>query len=147
MGDLGDAERRLRTLLAAARAQSESVLYLSMVLAELGFALELQGDPAAALDLHKESFEVSEAHDSVRSMCLALEGMAAAVEDKNAAARLLGAASATRAAGQHLIASTEVEDLARAVAAAQTALGAGYDEAFERGRALTPRQAFDLLRE
>ncbi|MFF1820611.1 BTAD domain-containing putative transcriptional regulator [Kribbella sp. NPDC058245] len=145
IGDLGDAERRLRTLLAAARAQSEPVLYLSMVLAELGFVLELQGDAAAALDLHKESFEVSETHDSVRSMCLALEGMAACVEDKNVAAQLLGAASATRAAGQHLIASTEVEDLARAVEAARSALGTGYDAAFERGRALTLRQAVDLL--
>ncbi|WP_405060289.1 tetratricopeptide repeat protein [Kribbella sp. NBC_01505] len=148
IGDLGDAERRLRTLLAAARAQSEPVLYLSMVLAELGVVLELRGESAAALDLYKESFEVSEAYGSVRSMCLVLEGMAACVEDKSIAAQLLGAASATRAAEQHLVAATEVDDLERAVAAARSALGdAGYEEAHSRGSALTLRQAVNLLYE
>ncbi|TDD59579.1 tetratricopeptide repeat protein [Kribbella antibiotica] len=148
MGELGEAELRLRALIAAARAQDEPALYLSMVLEELGFVLELQGDAAAALELHRESFEVSEAYGSVRGLCGALEGLAGAAADKSVAAQLLGAAAAARAAGEHLIASTELDDLTRAVAAAREALGErAYDEAYARGGALTPRQAFDLLYE
>ncbi|MFB6726240.1 BTAD domain-containing putative transcriptional regulator [Kribbella sp. NPDC056345] len=147
-GDLDDAERRLRLLLDAARSQSEAVLYLSMVLDELGFVLELKGDLAAALKLHAEAFEVAAGYDAVRSLCWALEGMASCLPDKSLAAQLLGAAAATRAREQHLSAATEVDDLARAVEAVRGALGPdAYERAYVQGGLLTPQEAFDLLQD
>lgn len=44
------------------------------------------------------------------------------------------------------MASTEEEDLARAVAAAQSALGpSAYQAAYRRGSTLSPAEAFGLL--
>ncbi|MET7283806.1 BTAD domain-containing putative transcriptional regulator [Kribbella sp. NPDC005582] len=144
-GCLDEAERRLRVLLDAARSQSEAVLYLAMVLGELGFVLELKGDLAGALKLHAESFEVAAGHDSTRSLCCALEGMAACLPDRSAAAQLLGSAAAARAREQHLIAATEADDLDRAVATVRGALGAeAYELAHAHGSGLTLRQAFEL---
>ncbi|GAA0624342.1 tetratricopeptide repeat protein [Kribbella sandramycini] len=147
-GDMVEAESRLRTLLAAARTQPEAVLYLSMVLQELGFVLQLKGEPAAALKLHIEAFEVAVTHESDRSMCWALEGIAACLPDKRVAAQLLGSAAAARAAGAHLIASTEVDDLERAVESVRGVLGPErYDEEVAAGGLLSPQQAFDLIQQ
>lgn len=142
-GALAEASGRLETLINAARRQNEQVLYLSMVLEELGFVRELQGDAAAALELHKEAFRVSVEFDSLRSMCWALEGIAACHPDKTVAATLLGAAAATRATENYLIASTEAEDLTRAITAAQAA--PDYETAYATGTSLTPEEAFRLL--
>jgi predicted ATPase/DNA-binding SARP family transcriptional activator len=142
-GALAEASQRLQALIDVARRQTERVLYLSIVLEELGFVRELQGDAAAALALHREAFEVSVEFDSLRGMCWALEGIAACHPDKTLAATLLGAAAATRASENYLIASTESEDLDRAIAAAQSA--PDYQTAYTAGRALTPEQAFALL--
>ncbi|MEV5963730.1 BTAD domain-containing putative transcriptional regulator [Kribbella sp. NPDC051952] len=142
-GALDEASRRLEALIEAARRQSEPVLYLSMVLEELGFVRELQGDAAGALALHKEAFGISVEFDSLRGMCWALEGIAACHPDKTLAATLLGAAAATRATENYLIASTESEDLTRAVTAARVA--PDYDSAFATGSTLSPEEAFRLL--
>jgi predicted ATPase/DNA-binding SARP family transcriptional activator len=145
-GALDEASSRLQALIDAARRQSESVLYLSIVLAELGFVRELQGRPEQALELHAEAFRVAEQFDSLRGQCWALEGIAACHPDKVLAAMLLGSAAATRATENYLTAAAEAADLERAVTAASAALGAdGYQAAYERGATLDPAQAFALL--
>ncbi|WP_410793403.1 BTAD domain-containing putative transcriptional regulator [Kribbella sp. C-35] len=145
-GALDEASERLQALIDAARLQTESVLYLSIVLEELGHVRELQGRSDDALELHMEAFRVSEEFDSLRGMCWALEGIAGSHPDKTLAATLLGSSSATRATENYLMASTEEEDLARAVAAASSALGpAAYQVAFTRGEGLSPADAFGLL--
>jgi predicted ATPase/DNA-binding SARP family transcriptional activator len=145
-GALEEAAERLQALIDAARLQTESVLYLTIVLDELGFVRELQGRPDDALELHVEAFRVSEEFDSLRGMCWALEGIAGSHPDKTLAATLLGSSSATRATENYLMASTEAEDLDRAVAAASLALGPdAYQAAYRRGAGLSPAEAFGLL--
>jgi len=145
-GALDEASSRLQALIDAARRQSESVLYLSIVLAELGFVRELQGRPEEALELHAEAFRVAEQFDSLRGQCWALEGIAACHPDKVLAAMLLGSAAATRATENYLTAAAEAADLERAVTAASAVLGAdAYQAAYERGATLDPAQAFALL--
>jgi predicted ATPase/DNA-binding SARP family transcriptional activator len=143
-GALDEASRRLQALIDAARRQQEPVLYLSIVLEELGYVRELQGRPADALELHKEAFGVSEDFESLRGMCWALEGIAACHPDKTLAATLLGAAATTRSRENYLMAATETEDLDRAVAAASE-LGAAYEAAYTAGTRLSPAEAFRLL--
>src|SRR5262249_55951767 len=94
-GALDEASERLGAWIDA--AQGGPVLYLSIVLEELGFVRELQGRLDDALELHMESFRVAEQFDSLRGMCWALEGIAACHPDKTLAATLLGSAAATRA--------------------------------------------------
>jgi tetratricopeptide (TPR) repeat protein len=145
-GALDEASSRLQALIDAARRQSESVLYLSIVLAELGFVRELQGRLDEALELHLEAFRVSEEFDSLRGQCWALEGIAACHPDKTLAATLLGSSAATRATENYLTAAAETADLERAVAAASEALGAdAYQAAYEQGAGLSPAEAFGLL--
>ncbi|WP_432877745.1 BTAD domain-containing putative transcriptional regulator [Kribbella sp. CA-245084] len=144
-GALDEASERLQALIDAARLQKESVLYLSIVLEELGFVRELQGRPEDALALHTEAFQVSVDFDSLRGMCWALEGLAACHPDKTLAAVLLGSAAATRASENYLMAATETEDLDRAVAAAAVLGEAAYEAAYARGATLSPTQAFELL--
>lgn len=144
-GALDEASQRLQALIDAARLQKESVLYLSIVLEELGFVRELQGRPEDALALHTEAFQVSVDFDSLRGMCWALEGIAACHPDKVLAAVLLGSAAATRASENYLMAATETEDLDRAVAAAAVLGEAEYEAAYARGVTLSPPEAFELL--
>ncbi|TCO40932.1 putative ATPase [Kribbella antiqua] len=145
-GALDEAVSRLRALVDAARRHDEPVLYLSIVLSELGAALELQGDPAAALELHAEAFRISEEYDSRRGMCWALEGLAACVPDKTVAARLLGAAAAGRAADGYLFTPAEAVDLDRATAAARAAIGSdAFEDAFAAGALLPLDHAFRLI--
>ncbi|HET6986113.1 MAG TPA: tetratricopeptide repeat protein, partial [Kribbella sp.] len=145
-GALMEASQRLQDLIDAGGRQSEPVLYLSIVLEELGFVRELQGDVAGALELHMEAFRVSEEFGSLRGMCWALEGIAACHPDKALAATLLGAAAATRASENYLIASTESEDLTRAITTVESALGGdAYRAAHATGATLTPQHAFGLL--
>jgi tetratricopeptide (TPR) repeat protein len=142
-GALDEASERLQVLIDAARQQQEAVLYLSLVLDELGFVRELQGRLADALELHVEAFRVSEEFDSLRGMCWALEGIAGCHPDKTLAAVLLGCTAATRASENYLMAATETEDLDRAVAAAASA--PDYQAGYARGGELSPVEAFALL--
>ncbi|TDW21270.1 BTAD domain-containing putative transcriptional regulator [Kribbella kalugense] len=147
-GALDEAAVRLQTMIDRARQQSEPVLYLSIVLEELGYVRELQGRLTEALELHREAFEVSVEFESLRGMCWALEGIAGCHPDKTLAATLLGCAAATRATENYLMAATETLDLDRASAAALASLGAdAYEIARRRGASLAPEQAFQLLRD
>jgi hypothetical protein len=131
-----------------ARQQSEPVLYLSIVLEELGYVRELQGRMTEALELHREAFGVAVEFESLRGMCWALEGIAGCHPDKTLAATLLGCAAATRATENYLMAATETADLDRASAAALAALGDdAYETARGRGAVLAPEEAFQLLRD
>ena len=143
-GDLDVAEKRLQSLVDAARRQDEPVLYLSVVLEELGFTLELRGELDAARALHAEAFRIAREYESRRGMCWALEGLAATLLDQpELAARLLGVAGAARAAEGHLVSPAESADIERVAAAARAAVG---DEAFETAYAcqLTLEEAFEL---
>ena len=145
-GALDEAETRLRALLEEARRQQDPVLYLSMVLSELAYVMELRGEPEAALELHTEAFRISAEYESGRGMCWALEGIAACLPDKTVAAQLLGAADATRSAEGYVVTPAESGDNTRAASAARAELGdAGYQAAWAAGTALSPEQAFRLL--
>jgi predicted ATPase/DNA-binding SARP family transcriptional activator len=145
-GALDEASERLQALIDTARRQQDAVLYLSMVLDELGYVRELQGRPEEALDLHVEAFQVSADFDSMRGMCWALEGIAACHPDKTLAATLLGTAAATRATEEYLLATTEAADLDRAIASARSALDLDeYESAYARGNSLSPAEALALL--
>jgi predicted ATPase len=144
-GALEEASERLQVLIDVARQQQEAVLYLSLVLEELGYVRELQGRPEDALELHVEAFRVAEEFESLRGMCWALEGIAACHPDKTLAAMLLGCAAATRASENYLMAATETVDLDRAVAAAASA--PGYEAAYQRGARLSPAEAALLVRQ
>jgi len=145
-GLLEEAETRLRALVDEARRQQDPVLYLSMVLTELAYVLELRGSVQAALELHLEAFRISEEYESVRGMCWSLEGIAACLPDKTVAAQLLGAADATRLAEGFVVTPAESADNTRAASAARAVLGdADYETARGAGTALSPEQAFQLL--
>lgn len=122
-GDLESAEQRLQAMVDAARKQDEPVLYLSIVLEELGYTLELQGDLVRARELHAEAFQISREYESLRGMCWAVEGLAACVDDKAVAARLLGAAAAVRAAEGYVVTAAEESDIDRAATAARAVVG------------------------
>jgi len=145
-GALEEAETRLRALVDEAGRHKDPVLYLSMVLTELAYVVELRGEPEAALELHLEAFRISEEYESLRGMCWSLEGIAACLPDKTVAAQLLGAADATRSAEGYLVTPAESGDNNRAASAARSVLGdAAYEAAWGAGTGLSPERAFRLL--
>jgi predicted ATPase len=142
-GDLEAAEKRLQAMVDAVRKQDEPVLYLSILLDELGYTLELQDDLVRARELHVEAYQISREHESHRGMCWALEGLAACVDDKVVAARLLGVAAAVRAAEGYGIAAAEQTDIDRAAAAARAVLGGeAFDAQYRAGGRLELEEAF-----
>jgi predicted ATPase len=147
-GDLDLAEKQLQTLIDAARRQDEPVLYLSMVLEELGFTLELRGDFAASRALHEEAFVLSREQEARRGMIWALEGIAGSLVDApGIAAQLLGTAATVREAEAMLVTPAETGDIVRITAATRASLGDQVFEAeFVRGTKLTPEEAFALVR-
>ncbi|HEU4948177.1 MAG TPA: AfsR/SARP family transcriptional regulator, partial [Kribbella sp.] len=145
-GDLALAEKQLGDLIDAARQQDEPVLYLSMVLEELGFTLELRGDYEAARALHAEAFLASREHESRRGMVWALEGLAGDLPGSpEVAAQLLGLAATTRETEAMLVTQAESGDIVRVTAAVREALGDDeYAAAFARGAELSLEEAFAL---
>jgi tetratricopeptide (TPR) repeat protein len=147
MGELEAAEKRLQGMVDAARKQDEPVLYLSIVLQELGYTVELQGDLVRARELHAEAYQLAREFESRRGMCWALEGLAGAVEDKAVAARLLGVAAAVRAAEGYVLSAGEQADVDRAADAARAVLGGDAFEAqYEAGSRLELDEAFSEVR-
>ncbi|MEI5102500.1 hypothetical protein RB200_33355 [Streptomyces sp. PmtG] len=143
-GDLDGAERHMRDLLDWFRTADYGP-GVTLALAELGFAAEQRGDPDAARALHAEGFETARGLGDPRALALALEGLAgaeAAAGAHEAAATLLGAATAARVSAGAPLPPAERRDVDRAEAAARAGLGEGpYTTAFEAGRRLSPSLA------
>ncbi|MEU7974509.1 BTAD domain-containing putative transcriptional regulator [Micromonospora sp. NPDC049089] len=141
-GKLDLAVTHLSRLADLGRGESQSALYLPMVLVELGYAVEQGGDPDAALALHIEAFEVAEAMATMRDAVGPLEGMAAAVRSPEVAARLLGAAAAARIATQSPAAPAERDDTDRVTARLRAELGPErFDALLAEGARLSPGEA------
>ncbi|MFD2473617.1 BTAD domain-containing putative transcriptional regulator [Amycolatopsis silviterrae] len=125
-GDLDLAEEQLQTLLAWNR-QVDFEPGNTLILAELGFIAELRGDPSTALRRHREGFEIAQRTEDPRAIALALEGLAGAHALAGApreAARLLGAAAASRAGVGAPLPAAERDDVDRITAHASEAIGA-----------------------
>lgn len=146
-GRLADAERLLRSVLDWTRQPGlDADVVRALLLAELGFIAELRGAVPAAGSLHAESFALASAVGDPRAQALALEGLAgvAAIDGRpTRAARLLGAAAMARVSVGAPLPAGERGDVDRITAAARAELGApAFTEAFDRGRALRPEQAY-----
>ncbi|AXB47604.1 BTAD domain-containing putative transcriptional regulator [Amycolatopsis albispora] len=125
--------------------QVDGDLGTALILAELGFAAEQRGEIALALDRQREGLDAALATGDPRSVALGLEGLAsasAAAGEHAAAARLLGAAAATRASVGTPLPAAERGDVDRTTAAARAALGeSGFTEQFRHGEQLSPEVA------
>ena len=138
-GRLDQAVTHLSRIADHGRVESQPPPYLPMVLVELGYARELQGDPSAARALHREAFDVT--IGSSRDGIGAVEGLAAVAEPA-AAARLLGAAAAARDHNQAPAAPAEQDELDRAARRAVAALGPErFGDLMAEGARLTLDQA------
>jgi predicted ATPase/DNA-binding SARP family transcriptional activator len=122
-GELDLAISRLTAIAEQGRAEAQPALYLPMILVELGHAAERKGEPAAALELHREAFDAAKAMGSPRDVIPALEGMAAAVAGPELAARLLGAAAAARVALESPQSPAERDDTDRTTGRLVAGLG------------------------
>ncbi|MEU7841244.1 BTAD domain-containing putative transcriptional regulator [Micromonospora sp. NPDC049114] len=141
-GKLDLATTHLTRLAEKGRSEAQPALYLPMVLVELGYALEQSGDPAAALALHLEAFDVAEAMATARDALGPLEGMASAVRSPEVAARLLGAAAAARQAAGTPAAPAERDDTDRVTERVLAALGRErFDALAAEGAKLSPGEA------
>ncbi|WP_336212346.1 BTAD domain-containing putative transcriptional regulator [Nonomuraea sp. LPB2021202275-12-8] len=138
-GELDLAEKHLRHLLdGVPRGPGvEPALHLPSTLVELGLLTERRGDPAAALDLHREALDASQKIGDPRTSAYAVEsaaGALAAAGSYERAVRLLGLAAAAREDNRTPAGPSEQEALDRVTAAARDALGEpAFAEAFERG--------------
>ncbi|MDG4810508.1 BTAD domain-containing putative transcriptional regulator [Micromonospora sp. WMMD1120] len=141
-GKLDLAVTHLTHLADLGRGESRPALYLPMILVELGYAVELGGDPDAALALHIEAFDTAEAIATTRDAVGPLEGMAAAVRSPEVAARLLGAAAAARLAARSPAAPAERDDIDRVTARLRAELGQErLDALVAEGATLSPGEA------
>ncbi|WP_405432020.1 BTAD domain-containing putative transcriptional regulator [Micromonospora sp. NBC_00617] len=141
-GKLDLATTHLTRLAEQGRSETQPALYLPMVLVELGYAVEQSGDPAAALALHLEAFDVAEAMATARDALGPLEGMASAVRSPEVAARLLGTAAAARQAAGTPAAPAERDDTDRVTERVLAALGRErFDALVAEGAKLSPGEA------
>ncbi|WP_238007326.1 BTAD domain-containing putative transcriptional regulator [Dactylosporangium sp. AC04546] len=145
-GKLDLAVKHLGGLADAGRREPRPALYLPMVLVELGFARAELGDPAAALRLHLEAFDLAVLHGWPRDAAGALEGVASAAPDPAIAARLLGAAAAARDSLDAPASPAEQDSIAEVSARLSAALGAArLASLIDEGRRLSPGEARALL--
>ncbi|MFB9183159.1 BTAD domain-containing putative transcriptional regulator [Dactylosporangium sucinum] len=145
-GQLDLAVAHLGGLVEAGRREPRPALYLPMVLVELGYARSEQGDPAAALRLHLEAFDVATAGGWPRDAAGALEGIASAAPSPVIAARLLGAAAAARESLDAPASPAEQDDLDEVSTRLCAALGAAaFASSVAEGRRLSPGEARALL--
>ncbi|MGM1060981.1 AfsR/SARP family transcriptional regulator [Saccharothrix sp. Mg75] len=135
-GRLDEAEEHLRWLLARYRRAGFEAAS-ALVLAELGFVAEARGDAVAARGFQERGLALARAHGDPRAVALGLEGLAGALVlagDAAGAARLLGAAAATRDSVGVPLPVGERFDVDRIAATARTALGEpDYRAAFDAG--------------
>ncbi|CAM5455541.1 AfsR/SARP family transcriptional regulator OS=Streptomyces rimosus subsp. rimosus (strain ATCC/ DSM 40260 / JCM 4667 / NRRL 2234) OX=1265868 GN=SRIM_032165 PE=3 SV=1 [Streptomyces rimosus subsp. rimosus] len=147
-GRLDDAERHHARWLEWCRSRDGDP-GTALILAELGFTAELRGDADTARRLHLDGYEAASATGDPRALALALEGLAGArslAGHPTHAARLLGHATATRAAVGTPLPPAERWDVDRITARTREALGSAtaFTTAFEEGTAMT---AEELVRE
>lgn len=151
-GKLDLAEDRLLELVELGRRQKSPagpVLYLPMVLIELGWLAEQRGRVAAAIAYHLEAFDIAQAQQALRDQAWALSGMAGAVSRDGRpalAARLLGAAAATQRETGLPFARSDRADYDRVGAAVRAALGTDdFEAAFAAGEQLPAAVAPSLV--
>jgi tetratricopeptide (TPR) repeat protein len=134
-GRLDQAVTHLTRIADHGRIEAQPPPYLSMILVELGYARELQGDLSAAWALHREAI------GSTRDGIGPVEGMAALAEPE-VAARLLGAAATARDHNAAPAAPAERDELDRAARRAVASLGRErFDDLVAEGAKLTLDQA------
>ncbi len=138
-GELELADKHLRHLLdGVPRGPGvEPALHVPSTLVELGLLTERRGDPAAALELHREALDAAQRIGDPRTSAFAVMGAASAFAAEGSyetAARLLGLAAAARDHNQTPAGPSEQEDLDRITTATRDALGeTAFAEAYERG--------------
>jgi predicted ATPase/DNA-binding SARP family transcriptional activator len=138
-GRLDQAVTHLTRIADQGRIEPSPPPYLPMVLVELGYARELQGDPSAAWALHVEAYDA--AIGSTRDGIGAAEGLASLASPADAA-RLLGAVAAARSANAAPAAPAEQDELDRAARRAVAALGQDrFDVLVAEGAGLSLDQA------
>ncbi|MGW8888094.1 BTAD domain-containing putative transcriptional regulator [Streptomyces sp. NPDC055749] len=129
------AEAYLRTWLEWNR-QFDAENGTALILAELGFIAEQQGDAEAALNLHTEGLNAARSTGDPRAIALALEGLAGVWQlagRPEAAAGLLGTAARSRASVGAPLPLAERGDVSRITTAVRKAMGdADFQAAFER---------------
>ncbi|TMR93687.1 BTAD domain-containing putative transcriptional regulator [Nonomuraea basaltis] len=124
----------------------EPVMFLPDVLSELGYLVELRGDPAAALALHAEALAASQRIGDPRSAASVVEAAASASGASEKAARLLGLAAAAREHHQTPAGPWELAEIERVAARVRDALGAeAFAAAYEEGTNLKLDDAPHLL--
>jgi tetratricopeptide (TPR) repeat protein len=104
---------------------------------QLGYVAEQAGDPDGARRLHLEALEIARERADERGIASAVEGLAsaaAASDDNDGAAMLLGHAAQLRANGATPLWDDDRLDVERAEHAVRTQLGDRYGAAFEAGR-------------
>lgn len=138
-GRLEQAETHLTRIADRGRAEPQAPPYLPMILVELGYTREQQGDPAAARALHLEAYDA--AIGSTRDGIGAIEGLAALAAPE-AAARMLGAAATARDQNAAPAAPAEQDQLDRVARRAVASLGRErFDDLVAEGAKLTLDQA------
>ena len=145
-GDLDTARAHLNAWLDW-HLRAGSDFGAALILAELGFADEQDGDALGAEEHHLRGLDSARRTGDPRAVALALEGLAGAralAGDPAHAARLLGAAQALRESVGAPLPEAERGDVDRIEARVADALAPGAaDEELRRGRGLTPDQAVD----
>ncbi|MEQ4718852.1 BTAD domain-containing putative transcriptional regulator [Nonomuraea sp. B19D2] len=125
---------------------TEPSLHVPDTLVELGYVMELRGNPAAAMDLHVEGLAAARKIGDPRSMAFAVEGAAAAAGPTEKAAKLLGLAAAARERNQTPAGAAEQADNERVAARVRDALGEdAFAAAYREGATLKLDEAADLL--
>ncbi|GAA5075060.1 BTAD domain-containing putative transcriptional regulator [Nocardia iowensis] len=143
------AEHILRELLAFAGPDAEETpLFLPMVQVELGYLLEQRAEPAAAFAMHLTALDGAMRIEAPRDTAFALAGLAAAaaaLDEFDTAARLLGAAEAVREANGMPLLPAERPDIDRPTAAVRAALGdTVFDSAHTAGSKMSVLEAHTL---
>ncbi len=124
-GLFDEAERRLLSILDWHR-RVESEAGSTLILAELGFIAEQRGDAVKAKRLQRDGLAIARLGGDPRAIALGLEGLAGAESAAGSyrlAARLLGAAAASRESAGAPLPKAEREDVDRITGVLVAALG------------------------
>lgn len=146
-GDYGRARELHREALSYYR-EAGFAAEVAHSLASLGYVEELRGDLAAAQARHRESLRLARDLPDQRTLAFVLEGLAcvaAARQQPERAAALLGAAESIRTRAGAPLPPQERVDVQRAAEAAVGALGLEtFSAELERGRRMSIEEACEL---